>query len=132
MQRYRIIVVLVVLVAAAAAAAILVQREDAGIARVGPGQRDLGAPRLRREARGLRRRPRHPVRARIGAVHSVVFGGFSSDSLADRILDADARVVITQDGSWRGGGVVPLKENTDVALERCPDVASVVVVAVVP
>ncbi|MYA39942.1 MAG: acetate--CoA ligase [Acidimicrobiia bacterium] len=66
--------------------------------------------------------------ARIGAVHSVVFGGFSSDSLADRILDADARVVITQDGSWRGGGVVPLKENTDVALERCPDVASVVVV----
>ena len=66
--------------------------------------------------------------ARIGAVHSVVFGGFSSDSLADRILDADARVVITQDGSWRGGGVVPLKDNTDVALERCPDVASVVVV----
>ena len=66
--------------------------------------------------------------ARIGAVHSVVFGGFSSDSLADRILDADARVVITQDGSWRAGSVVPLKENTDVALERCPEVSSVVVV----
>ena len=66
--------------------------------------------------------------ARIGAVHSVVFGGFSSDSLADRILDADARVVITQDGSWRAGKVAPLKENTDVALERCPEVASVVVV----
>ena len=65
--------------------------------------------------------------ARIGAVHSVVFGGFSSDSLADRILDADARVVITQDGSWRGGNVVPLKHNTDVSLERCPGVASVVV-----
>ena len=66
--------------------------------------------------------------ARIGAVHSVVFGGFSSESLADRILDADARVVITQDGSWRGGNVVPLKHNTDESLERCPDVASVVVV----
>ncbi len=66
--------------------------------------------------------------ARIGAVHSVVFGGFSSDSLADRILDADARVVITQDGSWRAGKVVPLKENTDVALRRCPEVSSVVVV----
>ncbi len=66
--------------------------------------------------------------ARIGAVHSVVFGGFSSDSLADRILDADAHVVITQDGAWRRGEVVPLKANTDVALARCPDVRHVVVV----
>ena len=65
--------------------------------------------------------------ARIGAVHSVVFGGFSADALADRILDADARVVITQDGSWRAGKVVPLKANTDLALVRCPDVESVVV-----
>jgi acetyl-CoA synthetase len=58
--------------------------------------------------------------ARIGAVHSVVFGGFSSDALADRILDADARVVITQDGAWRGRNVVPLKANTDVSLARTP------------
>ncbi len=66
--------------------------------------------------------------ARIGAVHSVVFGGFSSDSLADRILDADAKVVITQDGAWRGGNVVPLKANADVSLARTPAVESVVVV----
>ncbi len=66
--------------------------------------------------------------ARIGAVHSVVFGGFSSDALADRILDADARVVITQDGAWRRGDTVPLKANTDVAVARTPDVSSVVVV----
>ncbi len=66
--------------------------------------------------------------ARIGAVHSVVFGGFSSDSLADRILDADAKVVVTQDGSWRGGNVVPLKANADVSLARTPGVESVVVV----
>jgi len=66
--------------------------------------------------------------ARIGAVHSVVFGGFSSDSLADRILDADAKVVITQDGAWRGGNVVPLKANADVSLARTPRVESVVVV----
>jgi acetyl-CoA synthetase len=66
--------------------------------------------------------------ARIGAVHSVVFGGFSSDALADRILDADARIVITQDGAWRGGNVVPLKANTDVSLARTPDVQHCVVV----
>ena len=66
--------------------------------------------------------------ARIGAVHSVVFGGFSSDSLADRILDAEAKVVITQDGAWRGGNVVPLKANADVSLARTPGVESVVVV----
>ncbi|MGH8911589.1 MAG: acetate--CoA ligase, partial [Acidimicrobiia bacterium] len=65
--------------------------------------------------------------ARLGLVHSVVFGGFSSDSLASRILDADARIVITQDGSWRGGNVVPLKANTDVALARTPGVETVVV-----
>ncbi|HEY5684634.1 MAG TPA: acetate--CoA ligase [Acidimicrobiia bacterium] len=66
--------------------------------------------------------------ARIGAVHSVVFGGFSSDALADRILDANAHVVITQDGAWRGGNVVNLKANTDVALARTPGVEHVVVV----
>ncbi|MDX1447474.1 MAG: acetate--CoA ligase, partial [Acidimicrobiia bacterium] len=65
--------------------------------------------------------------ARIGAVHSVVFGGFSSDALADRILDADARIVITQDGAWRGGNVVPLKANTDVSLARTPEVRHCIV-----
>jgi acetyl-CoA synthetase len=66
--------------------------------------------------------------ARLGLVHSVVFGGFSSDALSSRILDADARIVITQDGAWRGGNVVPLKENTDVALESTPGIEHAVVV----
>jgi acetyl-CoA synthetase len=58
----------------------------------------------------------------------VVFGGFSSDSLADRILDADAKLVITQDGAWRAGNVVHLKANADVSLARTPGVEHVVVV----
>ncbi|MDR3498456.1 MAG: AMP-binding protein, partial [Parvibaculum sp.] len=66
--------------------------------------------------------------ARIGAVHSVVFGGFSPDSLAGRIVDCDSRVVITADEGLRGGRKVPLKVNTDEALKKCPGVASVVVV----
>ena len=65
--------------------------------------------------------------ARLGLVHSVVFGGFSSDALSSRILDAAARVVITQDGAWRGGHVVPLKENADIALSSTPDVEHVIV-----
>lgn len=66
--------------------------------------------------------------ARLGIIHSVVFGGFSSDALASRILDAEAHVVITQDGAWRGGNVVPLKQNSDVAVERTPGVEHVIVV----
>ncbi|WP_165672875.1 acetate--CoA ligase [Metapseudomonas otitidis] len=66
--------------------------------------------------------------ARIGAVHSVVFGGFSPDSLRDRILDADCRAVITADEGVRGGKYVPLKQNVDNALKECPDVSTVVVV----
>ena len=66
--------------------------------------------------------------ARIGAVHSVVFGGFSPESIKDRILDSDCRVVITADEGVRGGKAVPLKSNTDKALESCPNVHSVVVV----
>jgi len=66
--------------------------------------------------------------ARIGAVHSVVFGGFSPDSLAGRILDCDSRFVITADEGLRGGRKVALKANTDKALEKCPDVATVLVV----
>ncbi|MFQ5642332.1 MAG: acetate--CoA ligase [Thiogranum sp.] len=65
---------------------------------------------------------------RIGAVHSVVFGGFSPESIKDRILDSDCRVVITADESVRGGKAVPLKANTDKALASCPDVHTVVVV----
>jgi acetyl-CoA synthetase len=66
--------------------------------------------------------------ARIGAVHSVVFGGFSPQSLTDRILDSDCRVVITADEGLRGGKHVPLKANTDTALEKCPNVHTVFVV----
>jgi acetyl-CoA synthetase len=66
--------------------------------------------------------------ARIGAIHSVVFGGFSPDSLAGRILDCASHVVITADEGLRGGKAVPLKVNTDAALAQCPDVKRVVVV----
>jgi len=65
---------------------------------------------------------------RIGAIHSVVFGGFSPQSLKDRILDSDCRTVITADQGVRGGREVPLKENTEAALRDCPDVHTVVTV----
>jgi acetyl-CoA synthetase len=66
--------------------------------------------------------------ARIGAPHSVVFGGFSPDSLRDRILDSDCRTLITSDEGVRGGRHVPLKKNVDTALKDCPNVSTVVVV----
>jgi acetyl-CoA synthetase len=66
--------------------------------------------------------------ARIGAVHSVVFGGFSPQALQDRILDSDCQAVITADEGVRGGKTVPLKVNADLALEQCPNVHSVIVV----
>ncbi|MGH8590046.1 MAG: acetate--CoA ligase, partial [Gammaproteobacteria bacterium] len=66
--------------------------------------------------------------ARIGAVHSVVFGGFSPESLKDRILDSDCRVVVTADEGFRGGRHVPLKANVDAALLACPRVHTVFVV----
>ena len=66
--------------------------------------------------------------ARIGAIHSVVFGGFSAQSLQDRILDSDCRTVITADEGVRGGSYVPLKANTDRALEACPNVHTVLTV----
>nr|VFK17595.1 MAG: acetyl-CoA synthetase [Candidatus Kentron sp. LFY] len=65
---------------------------------------------------------------RIGAIHSVVFGGFSPEALKDRILDSDCQVVITADEGLRGGRPVPLKANTDKALESCPNVHTVFVV----
>ena len=66
--------------------------------------------------------------ARIGAIHSVVFGGFSPESLKDRILDSDCQTVITADEGLRGGKVVPLKQNVDEALKGCPNVHTVLVV----
>jgi len=66
---------------------------------------------------------------RLGAIHSVVFGGFSPDSLADRNNDARSKVLITADGGWRRGSVVALKANSDIAMESSPTVESVVVVA---
>jgi acetyl-CoA synthetase len=66
--------------------------------------------------------------ARIGAPHSVVFGGFSPESLRDRINDAKSKIVITADGGYRRGGVVALKKNTDEALKECPSVTTVIVV----
>ncbi|MDH3640570.1 MAG: acetate--CoA ligase [Gammaproteobacteria bacterium] len=65
---------------------------------------------------------------RIGAIHSVVFGGFSPQSLKDRILDSDCQTVITADQGVRGGREVPLKENTEAALKDCPNVHTVVTV----
>jgi len=66
--------------------------------------------------------------ARIGATHSVVFGGFSAEALRDRTIDAGARLIITADGGWRRGKVVPLKQNVDGAAEQCPTVEHVIVV----
>ncbi len=65
--------------------------------------------------------------ARIGAAHSVVFGGFSSDSLRDRINDAEAKVLITADGAWRRGSTVALKATADLALDECPTIERVLV-----
>ena len=66
--------------------------------------------------------------ARIGAIHSVVFGGFSPESLKDRILDSDCQTVITADEGLRGSKIIPLKENVDEALIQCSDVHTVIVV----
>jgi acetyl-CoA synthetase len=66
--------------------------------------------------------------ARIGAIHSVVFGGFSPESLRDRINDSECKILITADGGYRRGGIVPLKRNADKALEETPSIEHVVVV----
>jgi acetyl-CoA synthetase len=66
--------------------------------------------------------------ARIGAIHSVVFGGFSADALRDRILDCRAKMLICADGYYRGGRVIRSKDNADEALESCPEVKDVIVV----
>ncbi|HKV84631.1 MAG TPA: AMP-binding protein, partial [Ktedonobacterales bacterium] len=66
--------------------------------------------------------------ARIGAPHTVIFGGFSAEALRDRIQDSGASVCVTADGGWRRGGVVPLKDTTDAAVELCPTITHVLVV----
>jgi acetyl-CoA synthetase len=66
--------------------------------------------------------------ARMGAPHTVVFAGFSPDSLRDRIQDSESSVLITADGAWRRGNLVPLKENADRAVESCPSIKSLLVV----
>src|SRR5207247_2763979 len=66
--------------------------------------------------------------ARIGATHGVVFGGFSSEALRDRMNDAEAKVIVTADGAYRRGGIVPLKANVDGALVNAPTVRNVAVV----
>ena len=65
--------------------------------------------------------------ARIGAVHSVVFAGFSPEALAGRIKDCDSRIVVTADEGLRGGKKIPLKGNVDAALQQCHDVDRVIV-----
>ena len=93
---------------------------------------ELGVERGDRIAIYLGMLPELPVAmlacARIGAVHSVVFAGFSADALADRIDDAQAKVIITSDGGWRRGSVVPLKAAADVAASRCPSIEHVITV----
>jgi acetyl-CoA synthetase len=66
--------------------------------------------------------------ARIGAVHTVVFGGFSAEALRDRILDAEAKLLITADGGYRRGKIIPLKETADLAIQECNSVQQVIVV----
>ncbi len=94
--------------------------------------RSLGVKRGDRVAIYLGMIPELPVAmlacARLGAPHSVVFGGFSAESLKDRINDAEAKVLITADGGYRRGSVVPLKQNADEALEACPTIEHVVTV----
>ncbi len=102
------------------------------VCRLANGLRSLGVRKGDRVAIYLGMIPELPVAmlacARIGAPHSVVFGGFSSDSLRDRINDAGAKVLITQDGGYRRGSEVPLKANADTALAECPTIEHVVTV----
>jgi acetyl-CoA synthetase len=96
------------------------------------GLKSLGVQRGDRVAIYLGMIPELPVAmlacARIGAPHSVVFGGFSAESLRDRINDAQAKVLVTQDGGYRRGSEVPLKANADEALAECPTIEHVVTV----
>jgi acetyl-CoA synthetase len=100
------------------------------VCRLANGLRSLGVQRGDRVNIYLGMVPELPIAmlacARIGAPHSVVFGGFSADALRDRINDAEAKVLITADGAWRRGQVVPLKANADEAVRECPSIEHVV------
>ena len=102
------------------------------VCRFGNALRALGVRKGDRVAIYLGMVPELPVAmlacARIGAPHSVVFGGFSAESLRDRINDAQAKVLITADGGYRRGSVVPLKDNADLAVKECPGIEHVVTV----
>ncbi|MGH2727368.1 MAG: acetate--CoA ligase, partial [Actinomycetota bacterium] len=104
----------------------------AEVCRFANALRSLGVGKGDRVAIYLGMIPELPVAmlacARIGAVHSVVFGGFSADSLRDRINDAQAKVLVTGDGGWRRGQIVPLKVNADAAVAETPSIEHVVVV----
>jgi acetyl-CoA synthetase len=102
------------------------------VVRLGSALRSLGVGKGDRVAIYLPMIPEAAIAllacARIGAIHSVVFGGFSPESLRDRINDSECKVLITADGSYRRGNIVPLKRNADVALEETPSIEKVVVV----
>jgi len=104
----------------------------AEVGKFGNALRSLGIKKGDRVAIYMPMIPELPIAmlacARIGAVHSVVFGGFSADALSGRIQDAEAKLLITADGGWRRGQKVPLKDNADEAVERCPSIEHVVVV----
>jgi acetyl-CoA synthetase len=102
------------------------------VTKLANGLKSLGVEKGDRVAIYLGMVPELPVSllacARIGAIHSVVFGGFSSDSLADRIQDSDCKILITGDGAWRRGNVVSLKAVADESVSRSPSIEKVVVV----
>jgi acetyl-CoA synthetase len=103
------------------------------VCRLANGLRELGVKRGDRVGIYMGMIPELPVAmlacARIGAPHCVIFGGFAADSIADRLNDAGAEVLITADESLRRGRPVPLKVNADAALQKCPQVRTVVVVS---
>ena len=96
------------------------------------GLRSLGVDKGDRVAIYMGMVPELPIAmlacARIGAPHSVIFGGFSADSIVDRVNDQEAKLLITCDGAWRRGSVVPLKENCDAAMESTPTIEHCIVV----
>jgi acetyl-CoA synthetase len=101
------------------------------VSRLANGLRKLGVAKGDRVGIYMGMVPELPVAmlacARIGAPHVVVFGGFSSESLAERLRDSGAKLLITQDEGWRKGGKIPLKENADAAAEAAPSVERLVV-----